>query len=341
MSGSGGTNQEFHYVRTLGGEGGVASCQGPAIGLDFETLLRAGLPPWKIALELVAGLCEILEIADEDGEVHGDVSPRYVFLDDTGAISLEGFGVRRARTKAPEGQPRGGATDLYGLGTVAYRLFCSAPLPNFSTDDPDVHDDAVIDAILQIDLTGVNEELQGDIQWFVAKLMAFDREDRPTAVEVWRSFIAFADVVPGPNLAAWCAQAVEGKGERRREQPKLSSTVPEADDEDLGGVQKGSGPLVAGAISFGDTGSTKGQATAFWSRDAMKAALEKAEVEDKTYRPSAGGSTEFWSKDQRVAIQAGTAEAPRPKRSSGDSRTSFATTGERPPAAGAHERPPA
>ncbi len=320
MSASLSQNQEFHYVRTLGAEGGVAACQGPAIGLDLETLLRAGLPPWKIALEMVAGLCEILDIAEEDGEVHGDISPRFVFIDDTGAISLEGFGVKRARTRAPEGQPRGGPSDLYALGMVAYRLFCTTALPTFTTDDADAHDDAVIDAILQVDLGGVNEELQGDIQWYVAKLMAFEREERPPAVEVWRSFIAFADAVPGPSLATWCAAAVEGKGERRKEQlkPAVSS-----DQEQLGGVQKGSGPLVAGAIAFGDAGAAKGQATAFWSRDAMKAALDKADVEDKSYRPSVGGSTEFWSKDQRVAMKAGAAEAPRPKRTSGDGRTSF------------------
>jgi hypothetical protein len=297
-------------------------CAGPAIGLDLESLLRAGLPPWKISLQIIASLCEILDIADEDHEVHGDLSPRFAFIDDTGAVSLEGFGVARAKTSAPEGQPRGAPTDLYGLGIIAYRLLCTLPLPTFSIEDPDVHDDAVIDAILQIDISGVNDEIQGDIQWFLAKLLSFDREDRPTPVEVWRSFIAFADAVPGPDLAPWCALAVEGKGERRTEQKAGPSVAPEAgpSEEDLGGPVKQSGPLAAGAIAFGDS-AAKGQATAFWSRDAMKAALERADDEEKTYRPPAGGSTEFWSKDQRQAMAAGTAEAPRPKRSTADSRS--------------------
>ncbi len=56
---------EFHYVRTRGTDGGVDACEGPAIGLDLETVLKDGLPPWNIALEVVAALCEILDIADD------------------------------------------------------------------------------------------------------------------------------------------------------------------------------------------------------------------------------------------------------------------------------------
>src|SRR5690349_21493755 len=82
---------EFHYVRTSGKDGGVDACEGPAIGLDLETVLKDGLPPWNVALEMAAALCEILDIADEDGEIHGDVHPKYVFIDETGAVSLEGF----------------------------------------------------------------------------------------------------------------------------------------------------------------------------------------------------------------------------------------------------------
>ena len=61
---------QFHYVRTTGVDGGVDAVDGPAIGIGLDELLRAGLPPFKEALEIIAALCEILDIAEEDGEVH-------------------------------------------------------------------------------------------------------------------------------------------------------------------------------------------------------------------------------------------------------------------------------
>lgn len=319
-------SEEYHYVRTLGDDGGVEVCEGPAIGLDLESILKDGLPPWNVALEIVAGLCEILDIADEDGEVHGDLTPKDIFVDDTGAISVEGFHIERHRTRAPEGSPRGSATDLYGLGYVAFRLFCSAPLPALPNDDPDAHDDAIIDAILLVDLDGVPEEMQGDIQWFLAKLMSFDREDRPSAVEAWRTFIAFADATSGPDFVGWCTEAIEGGGERRKDHagPKAPPAPAPTDEEELGGPVMRSGPLSKGAISFDAGGAPKGQATAFWSKDAMKAALEKAEVEDDDgFRPAAGGgsATAFWSKEELDAMRDGSSGAPRPKRSSKRSQT--------------------
>lgn len=313
---------EFHFVRTRGDDGGVDVCDGPAIGLDLASVVKDGLPPWNIALEIVAGLCEILDIADEDDAVHGDVDPKFVFIDETGAISLEGFGIERKRCRAPEGTPKGGVTDLYGLGYVAYSLFCTHELPQLPDDDPDAHDDGVIDAVLLIDLAGVPEEMQGDIQWFVAKLMAFDREDRPTALEAWRTFIAFADATDGPNFATWCEQSLDGEGERRAEAEPPQPDEPTGEDEDLGGPVMQKGPLAKGAINFGDGSAAGGQATAFWSRDAMKAALdaEPADDEEDSRRPAAGGgaATAFWSKDQMQAMIQGTGEAPRPKRAAGE-----------------------
>jgi hypothetical protein len=67
---------EFHYVRTLGVDGGVDAVEGPAVGLDLESIVKDGLPPFKVALEILAALCEILDISDQDGEVHGDLAPR-------------------------------------------------------------------------------------------------------------------------------------------------------------------------------------------------------------------------------------------------------------------------
>lgn len=313
-------SKEFHYVRIQGDKGGVDAIEGPAIGLDLESILKDGLPPFKVALEIISACCEILDIAEQDGEVHGDIQPKFVFIDDTGAVSLEGWGVERRKTLAPEGSPKGAPTDLYGLGYLAYRLFSAHPLGKIPDDNPDAHDDAVVDSILKINFEGLNEAWIGDLQWYLAKLMSFDREDRPGAVTVWRTFIAFSDEANGPDFIKWCAAAVDGAGDRRdMEQAKKVMAAPPVEEEDLGGPVAQKGPLAKGLDLVGS--APKGQATAFWSKDAMKAALAKKEEEDaeeevEDFKPAVGGgaATSFWSKDQMDAMSKGGADAPRPKR---------------------------
>ena len=316
------SESEFHYVRTTGVDGGVDAVDGRAIGVDLETILKDGLPPFKVSLEIIAALCEILDISDQDGEVHGDVNPGTIFLDDTGAVSVEGFGIDRARTPAPEGAPDGTLTDLYGLGYTAYRLLATRDLTNLPTD-PDAHDDAVIDAVIALPWGDMPEEWVGDIQWFLAKLMSFEPEERPIAVDAWRTFIAFADEAEGQSLVDWAPDAIEGGGERRDAAMAVRPAAEE--DEDLGGPVVSSGPLKKGAISFGGGGAKSGQATAFWSKEQMKAALEADEEEEEeapAFKPSVGGgaATSFWTRDQMEAMARGDASAPRPKRKEGAAR---------------------
>ncbi|MEQ1505690.1 MAG: hypothetical protein ABMB14_25880, partial [Myxococcota bacterium] len=358
---------EFHYVRTRGSDGGVDACEGPAIGLDLDTVLKDGLPPWNIALEIVAALCEILDIADEDGEVHGEVHPKYVFIDETGAVSLEGFGVKRKKTRAPEAVPKDTRADLYGLGYTAFRCFCSHPLPEVVPTDPTVHDDLVVDAALEIDLSGVPTSMQGDIQWYVAKLMEFDPEQRPKALDAWRTFVAFANASDGLDMADWCAKALDGGGARRTEAPRGENGQPApapvpTDDEDLGGPVVLKGPLAG--IQFEEPSASSAQvaakagATAFWTRDEMKKALDRADSmatgsipvptgPNQAYggpTPSSGGpapslswgptpgpaATAFWTQNQLDAIARGDDDAPRPRRAEGEGERRRVTATQRP-----------
>lgn len=318
-------SQIRHYVRTLGPDGGVEVCDGPAIGLDLASMLASGLPPWNVALQIFAGICEILDIAEQDGQSHGDLGAREIFVDDTGAVSIEGMGQQRTHTGAPEGRPLGHATDLYALGRILFQLSCDRPFPELPTADPTAYEDAVIDAVLMVDLDGLPEEIHGDVQWFMAKLLAHDPAERPSALETWRSFIAFADALDGPDFVSWCSDAIDGGGARREQKTARPADAPPADDEPLGGPVKRSGPLTS-ALSFGPTGSSRAGATAFWTRDQMKAALEGAddtEEDDEPFRPAVGGgvATGFWSPEQLRAMQEGREEAPRPQRSSKRSHT--------------------
>ncbi|MEZ4321281.1 MAG: hypothetical protein R3F61_27645 [Myxococcota bacterium] len=311
---------DFHYVRTLGRDGGVDVCSGQAIGEELGRILEDGLPPFNVALQIIAGLCEVLDITEEDDVTHGNISLEQIFIDDTGAISLEGFG--QTRTRAPEGKPRGPMTDLYGLGYVAYRLLGGEELAHLPTDDAVAHDDTVIDAILKVDFEGLNEEMVGDVQWFLAKLMAFDREDRPPAVECWRTFVAFADEAEGPDFVNWCLEALDGGGQRRIGGGEISvgpsvGAAGHDDDEgdDLDGPLVSRGPLQRGGLSF-DPGALAG-GTAFFSRDDLKAALDRQEPQ----KPAAGGgsATNYWSRDELQAMaEDGGAAAPRPKRAKGE-----------------------
>lgn len=310
------SESEFHYVRTTGVDGGVDAVDGRAIGVDIDTILKDGLPPFKAALEMIAALCEILDIADQDGEVHGDIGPSNIFLDDTGAVSVEGFGTDRSGVRAPEGAPVGTATDLYGLGYVAYRLLATRDLTDLPAD-PDDHDDAVIDAVIALPWGDMPEEWVGDIQWFLAKLMSHDPDERPPAVDAWRTFIAFAEEADGVTVVDWSVDAIEGGGERRDAAMAVRPATDE--DEELGGPKVSSGPLQKGAISFGGGSAKSGQATAFWSKEQMKAALEADEEEEETFKPQVGGgsATSFWTRDQMEAMARGDDSAPRPKRKEG------------------------
>ena len=328
---------EYHFVRTLGDQGGVEAVDGPAVGMDLATLLQDGLPPFKVALEIVAGLCEILDIAREDEEVHGDLNVNNVFLDETGAISIEGFGVERKKTPAPEKRPRGCVTDLYGLGRVIFSLLCSRQIGELP-EDADGHDNEIIDATVAANFGELPEAMIGDIQWFLVKLQAFDREDRPAPLDTWRTFIAFADEVEGPFLSQWMADAIEGGGLRRSAEEAQGDTseseekeITEDEDsaEELSGPVVSSGPLSKGAISFGGGASKSGQMTAFWTRDQMKAAMEAdEEEEDEGFKPAVGGggATGFWSREQMQAMAAGDQQAPRPKRVGSSGQRSVART---------------
>lgn len=317
---------DFHYVRTLGDDGGVDACAGAAIGLDMASVLQDGLPPHNVILQVLAGLCEILEIAEEDQQVHGDVLLPFVFVDDTGAVSLEGFGQRR--TSAPEGRIVGHQSDLYGLGKVAFELFAGAPLPPIDARDADDHDDAVIEAVLAIPFGDLNDDMIGDVQWFIAKLLSHDPFERPSALETWRTFVAFAEEARGPEFIGWCLDALDGGGQRRN----TSGTIEEASTEladDLGGPLVSKGPLEKGGLAFSAQAAAGG--TAFFNKADMKAALAKDNAGDVgRNKPAVGGgsATNYWSRDQLQKMASGDAQAPRPKRAQGEGerRRTMATT---------------
>lgn len=289
----------FHYLRTPWEHGGVAREDGAPPGTRLDRILAMGLPPRRIGLELTAALCEILYIAHEDGEAHGDVRLTDVWLTGDGVVALGGFDPGRTTTSAPERTPKGGETDLYGLGRVATSLLChTAPaLARLPVDGAPVHDDAVVELVMGADLDDLDEAMANDVRWFLIYLLSFDRKDRPDALRAWQSFIAFARTVQGPALAPWALDAVRGAAQV----PTPAQDAPEAPPAARGSA----GPLAA-AMSFSSTAASK---TLYWSRSEL---LEDAKVAE----PERGGgqTTSHWSRADLIAMAQGQDTAPRPHR---------------------------
>jgi len=309
---------QSHYVRTLGSDGGVDPCEGPAIGLELSAMVADGIPPWRVSLEVLAGLAEILSICEEDGVFHGAVRPACVFVDETAAVSLEGFG---QPNQAPEGGAATAAGDRYGLGLVMASLLGSPPPPRDLAHDE--HEDAVVDLVLGTDLTGLPGAMQGDLQWFLGRLLAHDPAQRPPSIEVWRTLLAFARSVDGPEVPRWCDLALDGGGERRTlggapADASLSDSF-DADPTDaadgadsLDRAARSTGPLAA-PMAFEPTGSGQ-PGTAMFTRQQLRDGLRAAEAPAGV---GGGGATGHWSQDELKAMREGR-DAPAPQRADGE-----------------------
>jgi hypothetical protein len=290
----------MHYVRTYGPDGGVDPCEGPAIGLEVSGMVADGLPPWNVALEIAAGLAEILAICEEDDVVHGAVHPDLVFVDETGAVSLEGFGQPNL---APEGGPATSKGDAYGLGVVLAALVGAPPVPMGL--DAEAHEDAVVDLILATELDGLPPDMHGDLQWFMGRLLARHPRDRPMAVEVWRTLLAFARGTEGPAVPAWCDQALDGEGERREPLEAPAS-------EGLDGAMRQTGPLPT-PMHF-DEPTDPRPGTGMFTREQLRSGLQAAEAPQGV---GGGRASGHWTQDQLAAMRAGKG-APAPQRAEGE-----------------------
>lgn len=158
------------------------------------------------ATRIVAQVAEALDAAHGAGVLHCDVKPSNVILDDRGTAKLADFGVARAargkaerellgtpRYIAPErieGKAPTPASDVYGLGLVAFELIAGRPpLEGLDTDD-----------LLRERLEGPPPSLRrarigvsADVDLVVAKALARDPARRyQRASEFARDLIAAA-----------------------------------------------------------------------------------------------------------------------------------------------------
>jgi serine/threonine-protein kinase len=103
---------------------------------------RGPLPPHEVS-RIITQVAAALDAAHAAGVIHCDVKPANVIVDPSGTVKLTDFGIARAardrdqqellgtaRYIAPErveGGPVTPATDVYGLGLLAYELLAGQP----------------------------------------------------------------------------------------------------------------------------------------------------------------------------------------------------------------------
>jgi serine/threonine-protein kinase len=151
---------------------------------------RGALTPIEAA-RIVAQVAAALDAAHAAGVIHCDVKPANVILDERGTAKLTDFGIARAargpaeheliatpRYISPErieGKPPTPASDVYGLGLVAYELLAGAPpLEGVETED-----------LLRERLEGATPSLRrarpgtaADLDLVIAKALARDPDRR-------------------------------------------------------------------------------------------------------------------------------------------------------------------
>ena len=262
----------FHYRRDPGAEAAVHREDGDPRGTPARQLLHGGVPPVRVGLELCAAFAAIAVIAEEDGSVHGDLDLDAVWITGDGAVALGGFLPEgRRQSRAPEGVPRGIATDRYGLG----RLLARVLLPNAGRVDeaPNTgavaHDDAMASMVMEADIPGLADRTVNDLRWYILHLLSFDRAQRPEPLAVWQSLEAFARTAEGPSLAAWSTSAHRGASDVR------APSQPDEPDDALA-APRARGAGLASGVRFSEEPST----TLFWKRDASSARAQPVGVED-------------------------------------------------------------
>lgn len=297
----------FHYTRTPSDEGGVARMEGAPAGEALVGLLDGAVPPFRVALQVVASLCEIVYIAQEDSELHGSIGAAHTWVTAEGGVSLGGFGEPGTGTGAPDRDPSP-AVDLYDLGRLASNLLCG-PDPSGEpppADSANAHDDHISDWVMGADLGDLGEDIANDVRWFLIYLQAFDPAERPDALRVWRSMVAFANTVPGPDLSDWATAAMQGSRDVRDVAPPPAPTP-----APMGGAASMPGPLAAG-MSFD---RPQGSKTMYWEEDDEDIEEEDAPPQPKpTPAIGGGGLTGHWSPDDLAAMLADDDAAPKPQR---------------------------
>jgi hypothetical protein len=255
-----------HYVREPGAEGQILTAEGAAPGTPLDELIERERPPLRAALEIGAAMADLLCIAREDGEIHGDIRPAHVRVDAQGAVAIEGWGTPRRVTRAPEGRTDDASVDMYGLGIVLHTILSSEPAGTLP-DEAEAHDEEVVARVVAMDFSQVEGRRWVEDVWkFLCQILAWRPAERPQPLDAANVLASVAAQCPSDNLTVWAARAAGSRARRAPTSPPVA-LVPEA----LSGPTSLTAPMQRG---MRQAPASKGESTSFWSREKIAAMLD-------------------------------------------------------------------
>ncbi len=193
-----------------------------------EELSRRGALSPQRAAEILLPICEVLTEAHDLGIVHRDVKPPNIFLHRgrrgevvkvldfglakligeevmTQKLTLDGVGPGTPLYMAPERfceRPYDGGADVYSLGVMLYEMLAGEPPFDISGGNP------LKMALMHLSehprpLSEIAPELPAEVGDLVARALAKNPQERPSADELGRRFAAALDLRVPPAVAAF------------------------------------------------------------------------------------------------------------------------------------------
>ena len=256
------------YTREPGTEGNIITGEGDGPGATVEALLERERPPLKAAFEIGSAVADLLCISLEDGQVHGDIQPVSIRVDQRGAVSVDGWGVLRRTNSFPEGVGDRPEADVYGLGLLLHAVLSERP-PGPLPRDPDAHDETVVDRAVALELGAVaGKRWVDELRSFLCACLAWNPKERPAPLDVANVLALAASQTPGEGLASWARRASSDAPRSRPAAPVAPPPVRD-DREQLGGAVSISVPIKRGAAR--QAPSSKGASTAAWTKEKLAA----------------------------------------------------------------------
>ena len=255
-------------------------------GVDLTLLVSHGPPPAKVAMEVIEEVSSALHAAynhinQVTGEplhlIHRDIKPANIRITGQGEVKVLDFGVaqadfenREARTQsmlfgsfrymAPE-RIEGVETtsgDIFGLGLVLAELLSAARFKSPPKDSRRYGDylrfirQAIVDKFEMFDPPLTPDQREG-LLGLVSDMMAFDREDRPTAKDVEQRCRDLRAGMPGAWLRDWAETEI----------PRLESAARQAASDPMSGsllVERTAKVAIDGSAIESDEDETRSMA---------------------------------------------------------------------------------
>ena len=144
----------FHYEREAFEGGVIHKREGAPKGVPLRQVLETDIPVGT-SLEILAYVADALTDAHNNNISHGDLSINDIFLGEN-SVFIDGFGITRNETHAPEGFSQGASTDVYCLG-ITLLATLSKDVSFYPPNDED-HDSTVVQQMISLDWQDLQDQ---------------------------------------------------------------------------------------------------------------------------------------------------------------------------------------